>query len=269
MRKTILLTGSTDGIGLETAKMLAGLGHHLLLHGRNPSKLKSVERSLLQTHPGAQLVCYEADFSRMADVIALARQVKARHTRLDVIINNAGVLNSKNPRTTDGFDIRFAVNTFAPYLLTRQLLPVIAQGGRIINVSSAGQLPVDLAALAGEKPIKDDYQVYAQSKLALNMWSRQLANQFGDDGPIIVAVNPGSLLATKMVKEGFGVDGADISIGADILVRAAMSGEFSDASGRYYDNDSKQFAQPHADALDAEKSLGVVRAMESALAGFL
>lgn len=205
----------------------------------------------------------------MSGVLELARQVKLRHQRLDVIINNAGILNSNNPRTRDGFDVRFAVNTFAPYLLSRQLLSLLDQSGRIINVSSAGQLPVDLTALTGEIQINEDYQAYAQSKLALNMWTRHLADELGEDGPAIIAVNPGSLLASKMVKESFGVEGADISIGANILVRAALSSEFSAASGRYYDNDSRQFAPPHADALDPEKAARVVKAMETVLSEFL
>ena len=98
------------------------------------------------------------------------------------------------------------------------------------------------------------------------MWSRHLALSFGHKGPVVVAVNPGSMLGSKMVKEGFGVDGGDIRIGADILVRAALSEEFESANGQYYDNDAKRFAEPHPDALDANKSEAVVRAIEGVLA---
>jgi hypothetical protein len=87
-----------------------------------------------------------------------------------------------------------------------------------------------------------------------------------DKGPVFIAVNPGSLLATKMVKEGFGMAGKDIHIGRDILVRAALSDEFSTASGTYFDNDSGQFSSPHADALDSGKSTQVMRAIEAVLA---
>ncbi len=83
----------------------------------------------------------------------------------------------------------------------------------------------------------DDMGAYAQSKLAITMWSRIMAEKL-KDGPMIVAVNPGSLLASKMVKEGFGVAGNDLSIGADILTRATLSDEFANASGKYFDNDS-------------------------------
>ena len=109
-------------------------------------------------------------------------------------------------------------------------------------------------------------EAYAQSKLALTIWSAAFAAAH-PDGPLSVAVNPGSLLATNMVREGFGVAGNDIAIGADILVRAALSSEFADASGRYYDNDSGRFAPPHRDTADPAKAAAVVAAIEAAIAG--
>ncbi len=112
----------------------------------------------------------------------------------------------------------------------------------------------------------DDGEAYAQSKLAITMWSRHLAEELGPGGPMIVAVNPASMLGTKMVKSGFGVVGNDISIGADILVRAALSDEFADASGKYYDNDVKRFTHAHPDTLDGGKRADVVRALDVLLA---
>lgn len=132
-------------------------------------------------------------------------------------------------------------------------------------MSSAAQSPVDLEALTGKKVLSDDMQAYAQSKLAITMWSAALSNQLGYDGPSIIAVNPGSLLASKMVKEGFGIAGNDLSVGADILTRAALSEEFDDASGKYFDNDRKQFANPHIDAMDKEKCDEIVNVIDSLL----
>ncbi len=263
--KTILLTGATDGIGLETARMLAPQGHHLLLHGRNPNKLAKVvaETSAL---PGAGPVgSYVADLSALGEVEAMAKAVSDEHEHLDVLINNAGVLKTPNPTTADDLDIRFVVNTLAPYVLTRRLLKVMNGSGRVVNLSSAAQAPVDADAIGGRARLSD-MDAYAQSKLAITMWSRHLAEELGPEGPVIVAVNPASLLGTNMVKAGFGIDGNDISIGADILVRAALSDEFADASGKYYDNDAKRFAPPHADALDEHKRAEVMRVMEDVLA---
>jgi len=266
MQKTILITGSTDGIGLETARMLASLGHRVLLHGRNPAKLEEVERTLSGIPGDERVESFLADLSRMTDVEALAKTVLERHNQLDVLINNAGIFHTPEPITQDGLDVRFAVNTIAPYLLTRRLLPLLGASGRVINLSSAAQSPVDPEALAGRVKLADDMAAYAQSKLAITMWSRSMALSLKNEGPAIIAVNPGSLLGTKMVKEGFGVNGKDIRIGAEILIRAALSDEFESASGEYFDNDSGQFTSPHPDALNPQKSDEIVRAIEAVLA---
>jgi NAD(P)-dependent dehydrogenase (short-subunit alcohol dehydrogenase family) len=264
MKKTILVTGSTDGIGLATAKMLVSQGHTVLLHGRNPAKLADAEKTLSALPEAGHVETFVADLSRMGEVEALATSVAERHATLDVLINNAGVFRTPETRTPDGLDVRFAVNTIAPYLLTRRLLPLLGTSGRVINLSSAAQSPVDLEALAGRTRLPD-MDAYAQSKLALTMWSRQLALALKADGPVIVAVNPGSLLGSKMVKEGFGIDGADLRIGADILTRAALSDDFAAATGLYFDNDAGQFAAPHSDALDPRKSEAVVQVIEALL----
>ena len=258
MLKTILITGSTDGIGLLTAKKLASEGHEVLLHGRSEAKLEAAAADV-----GGRTASYVADLSRMDDVKAMADAVSLNHARLDVLINNAGVLKAPNPRTAEGFDIRFMVNTFAPYALTRRLLPIIPKEGRIINLSSAAQAPVDLDAMAGQVDL-DEMNAYSQSKLAITIWSRELAKELGD-GPVVVAVNPGSLLASKMVKEGFGIEGNDLQIGVDILCRAALDPTFADASGKYFDNDAGRFNQPNAAALDAGHATSVMRAIEDCL----
>lgn len=267
MPKTILITGSTDGIGLEAAKALHSQGHRVLLHGRNPTRLEAAEQTLAALSDEGRVESYLADLARMADVDALGTAIAESHELLDVVINNAGVFRTGSTFTDDGLDTRFAVNTFAPCLLTRRLLPLLAPGGRVVNLSSAAQSPVDLEALAGQARIPDQLNAYAQSKLALTMWSRAMADSHKQDGRVFVAVNPGSLLATKMVRQGFGMAGRDIHIGADILLRAALADEFADASGEYFDNDQGRFASPHPDALDPRKCRDVVRVIETVLTG--
>lgn len=264
MPKTILLTGATDGIGLETAKMLVSMGHRVLLHGRNPKKLADVKNALAELANGST-ECFVADLSRMAEVEVLANAVADRHRKLDVLINNAGVFKTPGTVTADGLDVRFAVNTIAPYLLMQRLLPLFGESGRVINLSSAAQAPVEEKALAGAVELADN-AAYAQSKLAIAMWSRELAFEHGDAGPVFVAVNPGSLLGTNMVRDAYGVAGGDVRQGADILRRAALDEEFATASGLYFDNDAGRFASPHADALDRHKCRAVVTAIEAALA---
>lgn len=260
MTKNILITGSTDGIGLETACRLADAGHRILLHGRTASRLEAAIKIVSNRSGGAGVEGYLADLSVLPEVDAMAARLLEQHNRLDVLINNAGVFATDTPLTADGLDLRFVVNAVAPYLLTRRLLPLMCRDGRVINLSSAAQAPVDVRRFS-ESGQMTDMAAYAQSKLALTMWSRQLALSVGEAGPVIVAVNPGSLLDTKMVRQAFGMAGHDVGVGAAILVRAALSNEFVSASGKYFDNDLGRFGAPHPDALDEEKSSAVIKAM--------
>ncbi|WP_439531106.1 SDR family NAD(P)-dependent oxidoreductase [Marinobacter adhaerens] len=262
MTKKILITGATDGIGLETAKRLYSEGHTLLLHGRNAEKLATTERTLANGTGAGLIYTYKADLSRLSEVDSLANVIAKEHDQLDVIINNAGVMRVPETITQDGLDVRFAVNTVAPYLLTKRLLPILKPASLVINLSSAAQAPVEMDALRGKKRLLEDMQAYAQSKLALTMWNNALAASLGSEGPIFVAVNPGSLLASKMVKEGFGIAGKSLSIGADVLTRASLSDEFANASGHYFDNDKGQFGPPHPDALDNQKCAAVAAVIE-------
>jgi NAD(P)-dependent dehydrogenase (short-subunit alcohol dehydrogenase family) len=262
MTKTILITGATDGIGLETAKLLASDGHNLLIHGRNSQKLNSV-KALLSAIPNAGTIsAYLADLSDFSAVTKLACEINSDHQQLDVVINNAGVFKTNTPITADGLDVRFVVNTISPYMLTQALLPLLGRLGRVINLSSAAQAPVNIQALRGSVKLSD-MEAYSQSKLAITMWSFILAQTTKGTGLTVIAVNPGSLLASKMVIEGFGVEGKDLAIGANILQRLALEEGMSQHTGQYFDNDSGKFALPHSDGINIQKSAEVVRVIEA------
>lgn len=254
MTKTILITGATDGIGLETARKMKSLGHNILVHGRSKEKLAKVGREL-------DTETFQADLSDITEVDKLAKNITAKHSHLDVLINNAGVYKAQVTKASNGLDVRFVVNTIAPYLLTKRLLPIMNPTGRVINLSSAAQSSVDFLALQGTVEL-EDFEAYAQSKLAITMWSRYLANELKNDGPIIIAVNPGSLLGTKMVKEGFGTQGNDINIGVNILIELSLDNKHANSNGLYFDNDSGAFASPQADGLDANKTRELVAILE-------
>lgn len=262
--KTILITGSTDGIGLATARSFVELGHTVIIHGRSDDKLKNAKTSLLSSSPGAKIFAYKADLSILSDVNKLSDTLLKHHQNIDVLINNAGVFVVPQKTSADGLDTRFAVNTIAPYLLTKNLLPIINKNGRVINLSSAAQtsvLPLELS-----KPsVLSDNAVYAKSKLALTMWSRYVALSLKGAGPIVVAVNPKSFLGSKMVEQAYGVPGGSLQIGADVLIEAALSPEFSQANGLYFDNDIGQFTSPHPDALDKAKNKSIVEAIQNVL----
>ena len=259
-KKTILMTGSTDGIGLQAAKVLAAKGHELILHGRSAEKLATIKTAHSELAGASSFV---ADLSDLKETAQMAEAITAAHPSLDVLINNAGVFKAPMAKAPNGMDLRFVVNTLAPYVLAQGLLPIIPKTGRILNLSSAAQMPIDMKAMTGHTAVSES-MAYAQSKLAITMWSAHMAAAL-PDGPAVIAVNPASLLGTKMVKEAYGSEGKDIRIGSDILVRLALDAEFADKSGQYYDNDRGRFGPPHVDALDSQKIAAFMSELEALL----
>lgn len=252
MKQTILITGSTDGIGKLAALQLAAAGHTVYIHGRKAEKLTNVIAEIKAASGNSNVDGFVADFSDLAAVRQMAEQVKQVVPTLDVLINNAGVFKTPILRTKEGWDVRFVVNYFAPYVLTNELLPLLrnATAARILNVSSAAQLPISDKVLQGQMQ-ESDMQAYAQSKLALTMWSFHLAKS--ESGIVTIAVNPGSLLNTNMVREAFGRHQSSADKGATILYELATLEAHASASGQYFDNDKGAFGPAHADAYDAEK----------------
>lgn len=268
MALTILITGATDGIGLAAATVLADQGHTLLLHGRSARKLTAAAASLSGSSAAA-VHTFRADLTDLHAVSAMASDVRQKHGTPDVLINNAGVLapsSTTSQLTPQGLDMHFAVNAIAPYLLTRLLTPRL----RVVNLSSAAQSPVNVNDLAATG--LPNFERYAQSKLAITMWSKHLADEMKQKGSgvVVVAVNPGSMLATNMVKNAFGVSGGSVRVGAQIIARAATHDDFKDSSGKYFNNDAGAFGSPHRDARDARKNAALVHRFDDILkeAGF-
>lgn len=249
MMKTILITGSTDGIGKLTAIKLAKEGHIVYLHGRNADKLKEVTKEVKAASANENIYGFVADFTNLNAVVAMADEVKSKLSVLDVLINNAGIFKAEAEITAEGFDIRFAVNYFAPFIFTNALLPLLknSTNSRIINLSSAAQAPVSLEALEGKSKLSAQ-TAYAQSKLAITMWSFHLAENLKSS--IVIAVNPGSLLNTKMVKEAYGQHWSEADKGVDILFEFAVAEKHDNNSGKYFDNDKGAFGLAHPDAYD-------------------
>lgn len=268
MSKTILITGSTDGIGKLAAIKLAKDGHQVILHGRNADKLAALIEQVKVESENENITGYVADFSDLSDVSKMAKEIKSEVPKIDILINNAGVLKSKNLLNESGMDLRYAVNYLAPYLLTKELLPLIEKGdqSRIVNLSSAAQSPVSFEVLAGEDQ-QTNSATYAQSKLALTMWSFHLAAAL--ENVTVIAVNPGSLLDTNMVREGYGYSWSSAEKGANIIYDLAVSSEYIGITGKYFDNDKGDvkgaFGDAHPDAYDDIKIKRLIQTTESLL----
>ncbi|SEK46171.1 NAD(P)-dependent dehydrogenase, short-chain alcohol dehydrogenase family [Aquimarina amphilecti] len=247
--KIILITGSTDGIGKLTALKLAKEGHKVYLHGRSSDKLANTISEIKEESGNQNIDGFVADFSDINAVKQMTEDVKAKVPKLDVLINNAGIFKTSAVSKFKGFDIRFVVNYLAAYALTNGILQVLQNGDhtRIVNLSSAAQSHVSDATLTGVT-MHVASEAYAQSKLALTMWSFAFAK--ANPEIITIAVNPGSLLNTKMAKEAYGQHWSPAEKGVNILYDLAMSKDHENDSGKYFDNDKGTFAKAHPDAYD-------------------
>lgn len=252
MTKTILITGSTDGIGKLTALKLAKEGHTIYIHGRSEAKVNAVVSELKKTSSNQNIKGLVADFSDLNAVKQLAEQIKNELPKLDILINNAGIYKTATDKTSDGLDIRMAVNYFAPLILTENILSVLEKGTdtRIVNLSSAAQSTVQKGVLTGDATVNTS-ESYAQTKLALTMWSFHFAEEHPN--MTTIAVNPGSLLNTKMVQEAYGQHWSPAEKGVTILHHLAMSEAYKNDSGTYFDNDKGSFGKAHQDAYNQEK----------------
>lgn len=264
MKKSILITGSTDGIGRLAALKLVEEGHKVYVHGRNSDKVSELVSELKGISDNNEIRGFVADFSDLEAVKEMGREIEKELPELDVLINNAGVYNSRDAVNSDGLDMRFTVNYFAPYILTGMLLPILKKGPdtRVINLSSAAQASVSMEALAGEKRISGS-DSYAQSKLALTIWSFRLAAEIS--GIDVIAVNPGSLLNTRMVREAFGSSWSSADKGADILCDLAVSEKYNGETGKYFDNDKGRFGRAHSDAYNEKLTEELIEITEKIL----
>ncbi|WP_418513204.1 SDR family NAD(P)-dependent oxidoreductase [Corallibacter sp.] len=250
--KTILITGSTDGIGKLTALKLAKEGHEIYLHGRSEDKLNTVINELKEASNNQNIKGFVADFSDLNAVKQMAEQIKNEVSSLDILINNAGIFKTASSKTKDGLDIRMAVNYLTPFILTENIISVLekATEPRIVNLSSAAQSTVQKGVLTGDATVNAS-ESYAQSKLALTMWSFNFAKQHPNITTI--AVNPGSLLNTKMAKEAYGQHWSPAEKGVDILYDLAVSERHKNQTGTYFDNDRGSYSNAHPDAYDNDK----------------
>jgi NAD(P)-dependent dehydrogenase (short-subunit alcohol dehydrogenase family) len=262
---TVLVTGATDGIGRETARALLTRGCRVLVHGRTEARARAIVRELEPVLEPAVPVW--GDLSRMREVVHLAAQVREQIERLDVLVNNAGVYCKTRVVTEDGFELTMAVNHFAHVLLTHRLLPALgaAPAPRVVNVSSmtheGAELDLDDLEFAR---CWSAYGAYAASKLANVLFTRAFAARH----PTISAnaLHPG-VIATKLLRQGFGGGGASVADGARTSVFLALAPEVAGVSGEYF-IDCRARA-PGRGARDTRAADDLWRVTRARLAAFL
>lgn len=201
--KVCLVTGATNGIGLETAKALAAQGATVVLAGRDKARLETALITVRHATPDAKVESLQADFASLQEVRALAEAFKARHSRLDVLLNNAGLVMHERQATKDGFEATFGINHLAPFLLTHLLMDVLKASGpaRVVNVSSEahryGKLDFDdLQSVRSYAMMR----VYGTSKLANILFTQALARRLQGTQVTTNSLHPG------VVRTGFGLN---------------------------------------------------------------
>jgi len=249
--ETILVTGATDGLGRRVASALAGRGATVLLYGRSRERLETTFEQIREQTGNEKLRCYLANLSSLGAVRDLAGHILSDKERLDVLVNNAGVISPEREESEDGHELTFAVNYLSHFLLTSLLLPLLraSASARIVNVASAGQSPIDLDDPMFERGY-DAMGVYTRSKLAQVMFTMELAGRLQGTGVTVSALHPASLMDTKMVRGTFGYTMSTVEEGAEAVVRLAASPELEGATGRYFDGTRE--ARANRQAYDAE-----------------
>jgi NAD(P)-dependent dehydrogenase (short-subunit alcohol dehydrogenase family) len=258
--RTILITGATDGLGRALAQRLAADGATLVLHGRDPERLDRSADEVRDAHGVERPRTVLADLAELAQVRRLADQVRQATDRLDVLVSNAGIgsgePDGRTRRTSaDGYELRFAVNYLAGFLLTLELLPLLRSSApaRIVNVASIGQQPLDFDDLMLERGYSG-VRAYRQSKLAQIMSGFELAGRLPGD-QVTVSLHPATYMPTKMVlrEVGHGVDSIEDGVAA--TRRLASDEALAATTGRFFDRTRDARANAQAYDPDARAEL--------------
>jgi NAD(P)-dependent dehydrogenase (short-subunit alcohol dehydrogenase family) len=254
--QTILITGATDGHGRAVAAHLAAAGATVLIHGRDDARGHETNDDIRARTGNDDLHWLRADLASLDEARTLAERVTSEHDRLDALVNNAGIGTttageSRRQESRDGYELRFAVNYLAGYLLTRLLLPLLERSApaRIINVASAGQAPIDFDDVMLERRY-DGVRAYCQSKLAQIMFTLDLADELADRGVTANCLHPATYMPTKIVLADGITPTSSLDEGADATVRLVAEPELDGDTGRYFNG--RRPAEPHRQARDPE-----------------
>lgn len=265
-KKLILITGSTDGIGKQTALELAAKGHKIIIHGRSLTKCERTAEYIRHQIPASDIEVLPADLSSLKNIQAMVDTLKRRYELLDVLINNAGIFAPNLRVSQDGIELNFAVNYLASYFLTCEVLDLIrkSSAGRIVNVSSIahkrGRINFDdLFYQSGYAA----YKAYADSKLMLIYFTYDLSEQLAAEDITVNTLHPG-VISTKLLAAGFNMTGDDLSVGAETPVYLAISEEVKGVTGKYFDRKQAVPSSPLSYDLSVrEQLMSVTKALLS------
>lgn len=235
--KIVLITGSTDGIGKQTASDLAEKGAHVIVHGRNKDKAFLAAEEVTQKSGGANIEYVVGDLSSQEQIRKISKDIHVRFDKIDVLINNAGVYKTERELNEKGFELTFAINHLSYFLLTGLLLDLVKKSdyARIVNVASmAHGQDLDFDNLNGEL-YYDGYDAYSRSKLCNIMFTYKLARLLSDTQVTTNVLHPG-VISTKLLHVGFGSGGSQLSQGSKTSMYLATSPELINVSGRYFNN---------------------------------
>lgn len=198
--KTVLVTGATSGIGQATATGLAKLGAQVIITGRNRQRGEAAVKEIQQASGNSKVDLMIADMTSQAEIHQLADNVIACYPRLDVLVNNVGMVVPNRQLTVDGIELNFAVNHLAPFLLTQRLLPLVKSSApaRVVNVTGGMLGKVDLANLQAEHGSYVGFTAYSHSKSILMAASYEWAQRLEGTGVTVNVAYPGSVLSTNM-----------------------------------------------------------------------
>src|SRR5450432_1078172 len=248
--KTVLITGSTDGVGRYVAARLAAAGANVLIHGRDRARAKALADEIRgQGH--IEPIFYQADLASLAGARRLAAAVLAGHQRLDVFISNAGIgsrsLGSERQTSADGHELRFAVNYLSGFLLAHLLLPLIkaAAPSRIVNVASLGQHPIDFDDVMITKGYNGS-RAYAQSKLAQIMFTIDLAAELKRSDVTVNSLHPATYMNTTMVRAGGITPISTVAQGGKAILHLVSGDDVADKSGLFFNGMNEAKANPQA-----------------------
>jgi NAD(P)-dependent dehydrogenase (short-subunit alcohol dehydrogenase family) len=201
--KVCLVTGATSGIGRETAVGLAERGATVIVHGRDAARGREAVADIARRSGRTDVSLVVADLSSQAEVRRLAADLGAKHQRLDVLVNNAGVITPKRTTTVDGLETQWAVNHLAPFLLTHLLLDVLKASGpaRVVTVSSQVERfgTIDFDDLGIERRPYERLEAYNQSKLANILFTTELARRLAGTGVTANCLHPGVIGTNLLV----------------------------------------------------------------------